>query len=462
MTDTENTDTETGPIEMDGGAEPTDERSDRDGEVVEEEDDSEGGALVDRATLWRAAHVVGLLVLIAVLVPFVIYAVPQVVGAEHSFVVLSGSMEPAMSPGDVIVVEDVDAAAIQQGDVISFTRSDESRPTSHRVIGVVQQDGERRFQTMGDANEDPDQGTVSPAQVEGRVMTVGGSLFVIPVVGYVIRFASTQLGIVALVLVPLTLLVLNEVWNVVSSTRGGSDDEDRSGRDADGSDAPAVVLRGNGTDGAAGSDTAADADPGDDSAGITISPTELRIGLGVLLVFAAYAAWIAYATLAVWAIGVAVSVAVAALLLAGLYLFGGAPAEDDPSAGETAGRDEVPVRFGSPPEEDLRERGQAVASFGTLVELAAATDNEILANDRLELYTVGTDGAVYFLTGTPEEPWASRLEDGGGGEGDDGADSGDEEREADASDDEEPTETVPAGDGPTVPGVNSVEGGTDD
>ncbi|TKX83266.1 hypothetical protein EXE43_25160, partial [Halorubrum sp. SS5] len=52
----------------------------------------------------RIANIVGLMILVAIVVPFVVFAVPQVVGADQSYVVLSGSMEPAMSPGDVIIV----------------------------------------------------------------------------------------------------------------------------------------------------------------------------------------------------------------------------------------------------------------------------------------------------------------------------------------------------------------------
>ncbi|WP_049894090.1 S26 family signal peptidase [Salinarchaeum sp. Harcht-Bsk1] len=70
----------------------------------------------------RLLHGVGLVVLLALVVPFVIYAVPGVVGAEQSYVILSGSMEPALSPGDAIVVDDTAPSAIEEGDVVTFRR----------------------------------------------------------------------------------------------------------------------------------------------------------------------------------------------------------------------------------------------------------------------------------------------------------------------------------------------------
>jgi len=48
------------------------------------------------STLGRALLAVVLLALIA---PFVVYAVPATVGAEASYVVLTASMTPAIAPG---------------------------------------------------------------------------------------------------------------------------------------------------------------------------------------------------------------------------------------------------------------------------------------------------------------------------------------------------------------------------
>ena len=51
-------------------------------------------AVSDRNTLRLAANVLGVLIIVAVVAPFVVYAVPSVVGADHGLVILSGSMEP--------------------------------------------------------------------------------------------------------------------------------------------------------------------------------------------------------------------------------------------------------------------------------------------------------------------------------------------------------------------------------
>lgn len=164
----------------------------------------------------RAFHVAGIALLVVLIVPFIIVAAPQVAGAEHGYVVVSGSMQPTIGPGDVVVVNDVSPSRIQQGDVIVFRssgageRANADRIT-HRVVDVVREDGQLYFRTKGDANEEPDQQLVPAEDVIGRVG------FHIPYIGYVINFGSTDAGLVALVIVPSALLIANEVWTFVKA-----------------------------------------------------------------------------------------------------------------------------------------------------------------------------------------------------------------------------------------------------
>lgn len=168
----------------------------------------------------RAASAAGFLAL-AIVFLFVAGAVPQLVGADHSYVVQSDSMSPAISAGDVVFVYDTPSDKIAEGDVITFEQAGagESDRVTHRVVEVVEQEGERRFRTEGDANEDPDPGVVSPSDVVGVVQ------FHVPYMGYVTSFAQTRFGILALVVVPAVLLVVSEVWDLLSATKTTEDDE---------------------------------------------------------------------------------------------------------------------------------------------------------------------------------------------------------------------------------------------
>jgi signal peptidase I len=96
-----------------------------------------------------------LLVLLSVL--------PTVAGWQTS-VVMSGSMEPTVSPGDVVLVRPVDPADLQRGQIVLV--DDPDRPGQlrmHRLVGV--EDG--RLRLRGDANPREDSSLVEPAAVHG-------------------------------------------------------------------------------------------------------------------------------------------------------------------------------------------------------------------------------------------------------------------------------------------------------
>lgn len=88
--------------------------------------------------------------------------------------VLSGSMEPAFSVGDRLIVRRGRGYAV--GDVITF--EEEGAFITHRIIGG----SGAGFITKGDANPVEDSKAVRPEAIEGRVILVipgGGNPFVI-------------------------------------------------------------------------------------------------------------------------------------------------------------------------------------------------------------------------------------------------------------------------------------------
>jgi len=88
----------------------------------------------------------------------------------HPLVIVSGSMEPSISVGDVVMVRDVDIDSIVVDDVIQYVRGSDT--TIHRVVEVRQENGSTLFITQGDANESPDAQPVYPEQIKGRVTLV--------------------------------------------------------------------------------------------------------------------------------------------------------------------------------------------------------------------------------------------------------------------------------------------------
>lgn len=163
----------------------------------------------------RVANVVGVLVLLAVVGLFVASSVPQLVGADRAYVVESNSMSPAIEAGAVVFVAEVDAEAVGVDDVVTYERG--ASTVTHRVVDVLEDDGDRRFRTKGDANDAADPEPVAPSQLVGQVT------FHVPLLGYGVAFAGTDLGLLALVVLPAAILVLLEIRAVVAGDGSGGD-----------------------------------------------------------------------------------------------------------------------------------------------------------------------------------------------------------------------------------------------
>ncbi|MEN6389759.1 MAG: signal peptidase I [Syntrophomonas sp.] len=86
-------------------------------------------------------------------------------------VILSGSMEPQIKIGDVVVIHKIEGKDAQVGDVILFPYQKDMKVT-HRIIAVSEQQGTKLFTTKGDANPEPDVDLVPVDNVQGKVVTV--------------------------------------------------------------------------------------------------------------------------------------------------------------------------------------------------------------------------------------------------------------------------------------------------
>jgi len=83
---------------------------------------------------YRAIKLGAGLALLVVVTSVIAHAFPALVGAEYSYVVQSGSMEPAIGTGSVVFVAERPAEKIGEGDVITFADSQTGPTTTHRVI----------------------------------------------------------------------------------------------------------------------------------------------------------------------------------------------------------------------------------------------------------------------------------------------------------------------------------------
>jgi len=132
----------------------------------------------------------------------------------HLDILYGGSMEPAMKVGCLAVVQPVDPQDVSIGDIIAYVPPpDNSVQTTHRVIGVVQDQNSLVFQTKGDANEEPDTYTVPAENVRGMVW------FSVPYAGYFMDYIRTPLGFGLVVGIPAGLIIGNELRNILLAFR---------------------------------------------------------------------------------------------------------------------------------------------------------------------------------------------------------------------------------------------------
>ena len=352
----------------------------------------------DRSVPRLAVNVLVVLVLAAVVVPFVVYAVPGVVGADHGLVVLSGSMEPKMSPGDAVIVREVPASEIQEQDIITFQRAGSDTPTTHRVIGVQETESGTEYVTKGDANEERDRGTVSQDRVIGEV------IFVIPFIGHVIQFANTQLGFLVLVLTPMALFVLSELWELAKSIR----EPDVSRNETAGESAvPADAAAGSGS---AEPDAESGTDTGDGGGGFTLTRSSLQLIVLVLGLYVPYSGYVAYTTREAWSIAAATATAIAFLFGVVIYLAsrgsgGGSTSTADRSVDGVVRRGELPAQIGERTTIPLE-------SVESLVQMALDRDDWVIYDDDEDTYYMTQDDALYLHRASPETDGGTAVDGG--------------------------------------------------
>ena len=140
----------------------------------------------------------------SVLIGIVVLAAVFLLGSRlvgfRIFNIVSGSMEPKYSVGDLIYVKEVDPATVQPGDVIAFVLNEDLVVATHRVTRI---DSEKQhFYTKGDANETEDG---SPVHFKNLI---GVPQFAIPGLGYVSDFIQHSPGMYITIAAVAILMVL--------------------------------------------------------------------------------------------------------------------------------------------------------------------------------------------------------------------------------------------------------------
>jgi signal peptidase len=134
---------------------------------------------------------------------------PPVVGCR-SLTVMSGSMEPAIRTGDIVVTRSIHPLKARVGDVVTFhDPSRGGRLVTHRVRRLQVTGAAVEFETKGDANNTAERWAVPTGGRIGRVV------YRMPQFGYVLHRVSAPPARLALVGLPSVLFgawALVRIW----------------------------------------------------------------------------------------------------------------------------------------------------------------------------------------------------------------------------------------------------------
>ena len=125
-------------------------------------------------------------VLVVLVVIFAIFLMGSRLVGLQVFHVVSPSMEPTYSEGDLLYVKEVDPDSVKVGDPITFVLNEDLVVATHRVVAIDSEN--RQFTTKGDANETED---AAPVHFNNLI---GAPVFSIPLLGYVSAYIQSPPG----------------------------------------------------------------------------------------------------------------------------------------------------------------------------------------------------------------------------------------------------------------------------
>lgn len=121
------------------------------------------------------------------------------------FCIMSGSMEPTISTGSLILV-DTDVA-LHMEDIVTFTKQDSI--ITHRIVRQI---NDQKFITKGDVNNSNDPTPLYKSQIIGKV------ILTIPYIGYIVIFLRRYLWLLcaAFLMFMYIMKERKKLWNSVT------------------------------------------------------------------------------------------------------------------------------------------------------------------------------------------------------------------------------------------------------
>lgn len=158
--------------------------------------------------------IVSLIIFIALVMGVSIFNFP---GGFKLYTVQSGSMEPAIKTGSVVITQPTNE--YKKGEIITYKSENERNnpkpqvTTTHRIVKAEKNEEGITYTTKGDANSSTDGNSLDKDLILGKV------IFTLPLIGYLVAFSRTQVGLITLIVIPSTIIVYNEFLNIKKETK---------------------------------------------------------------------------------------------------------------------------------------------------------------------------------------------------------------------------------------------------
>lgn len=140
-----------------------------------------------------------------VLVVLVLFTSKTSLFGIRSFVVVSGSMEPAIPLGSIVLTKSENS--YREGEIISFNNK-AGQTVTHRIIKTKQSPDGSVFTLKGDANNSVDGEEIDNREVIGKVFLT------VPFVGKLVAFLKTLPGFLILIIIPAVVFIAWEIINI--------------------------------------------------------------------------------------------------------------------------------------------------------------------------------------------------------------------------------------------------------
>ena len=145
------------------------------------------------------------IIIYIIIIPLLIYNISLMVQAVKNpsktpsffgiktYTIISGSMEPEIQIGDIVIVKESNEGDIKEGDIISFRQG--QSVVTHRIIEIKNDNEKQTYVTQGDNNNIEDKEETESNMIEGKVIGK------IPFLGKISKMLQGKITIIVIALI---------------------------------------------------------------------------------------------------------------------------------------------------------------------------------------------------------------------------------------------------------------------